>query len=120
MLAFAIVQMGLKRSMNPESQVVEYWVVIIYHFWFEIVMQALRAGFGMTSCFVLSPLFSWAWQRFLAKCGETSCYPRSQAVHQHCNPSSLFSKAIFSPCVWNEPSRLYLVCSGTTTTICRK
>ena len=37
MLAFAIVQMGLKRSMNPESQVVEYWVVIIYHFWFEIV-----------------------------------------------------------------------------------
>ena len=44
MLAFAIVQMGLQRSMNHESQVVEYWVVIIYHFWFEIVIQAGSEG----------------------------------------------------------------------------
>ena len=78
-----------------ESWIASCWVLGCYHLSFlvwdsQIVIQALRAGFGMTSCFVLSPLFSSAWQRFMAKCGETSCYPRSQAVHQHCNPSSLF------------------------------
>ncbi len=83
----------LKRSMYHEWQVVEYWVVLGCYDLSFLVWDSHTGPLGLvlvTFCFVLSPLFGSAWQRFLTKCSEISCYPRSQAVHQHCNPSSLF------------------------------
>ena len=70
-----------------------------HHFWFEMVIQALRAGFGMTSCCILSPLFSSAWQSFLAKYGETSCYELSINTINIATQAACFKRNILSLCL---------------------
>ena len=87
-----------------ESWIASCWVLACYHLSFlvwdsQIVIQALGAGFGMTSCFVLSPLFSSAWQRFMAKCGETSCYPRSKLSINIAAQAACFKRNILSLCL---------------------